>query len=121
MPTGQDFSFDITGCSTYPDEILEPIVMRLELVIGNAPILDRQIGAAGVEKFLAITFQVVSAVNEICYLSAETLPVPVHEGATQSLSRKEAFPPPDRQCPLVGSIPKGNRDLHVILHHRLAN
>ena len=95
--------------------------MRLELVIGNAPILDRQIGATGVEKLLAITFQVVSAVNEIRRLSAETLAVPVHERATQSLSRKEAFPPPDRQCRLVGSIPKGNCDLHVILHHRLAN
>src|SRR5258708_12429233 len=93
--------------------------MRLELVIGNAPILDRQIGATGVEKLLAITFQVVSAVNEIRCLSAETLPVPVHEGATQSLSRKEAFPPPHRQSRLLAPIPKGNSPLPPIPPHPL--
>jgi len=57
---GQDFSFDITGCAAYPDEVLEPIVMRLERVIGNAQsgLSDRAAVSPPNKLFGHLTFQV---------------------------------------------------------------
>ena len=59
--------------------------------------------------------------TEVRGLETEALTVPVDECATQSGTRQEALPPPDRQCGLIGRVAKGHGLANVVLHHRLAD
>ena len=116
-----DLALDVAGLAAYPAEIFEAIVVRLELRISDAPILDRQLRTTCFEKLLAVALLDMRLVDEIGDLEAEALAVPVHERAAQARSRQKARPPADRQSGLVGSVAKRHRLLDVVLHHPLAD
>ena len=79
VPAGLNPALDVARLAAHADKLLEPVVMGLELVISDAPILDRQFRPAGVEKLLAVALQKVRAINKVRDLRAEALAVPVHE------------------------------------------
>ena len=54
VPAGQDLALDVAGLAADPAQIFEAVVIGLDLVVGDAPILDRQLRSTGVEKFLAV-------------------------------------------------------------------
>src|SRR5258708_7909726 len=95
--------------------------MRLELVVGHAPIPDRELRTASVKKFLPVAFEDMRAVGEIGDLEAKALSVPVHECPAQALSRQEALPAAKGQRSLVGVVAEGHRHLRIVLHHPLAD
>jgi len=60
-----EFVLDVAGLAAYPAEIFETIVIRLKLIIGNAPILNRQIRTTGFEKLFPVALQDVRSVDEV--------------------------------------------------------
>ena len=52
IAAGLDLSLDVAGLAADTAEIFEAVVIRLELVVGDAPILDRQLRTAGSRNFL---------------------------------------------------------------------
>src|SRR5271168_485062 len=116
IATWLNLALDVPGPAAHAEEILETIVMGLELVIGDAPILDGEFRAACIEKLLSIALLDMRPVDEIGDLKTKALPIPVHEGAAESGPRQETRPAPDRQRRLVGRIAEGHCFLDVVLH-----
>ena len=89
-------------------EIFEAIVMRLELVIGDAPILDRHVlrQEAG-----AVAFGEMRARDEVRRQKPPGLRIPVHAAAADAVRRHEGAPAADRQRRLVHLVAEGEGGL----------
>ena len=57
IAAGLNLSFDIAGLAAHANEIFETIVIRLKLIIGDAPVLNRQLRTTGFEKFFPVTLK----------------------------------------------------------------
>ena len=97
IAAGLDLALDVAGLAADAAELFKAVVIGLQLVIGDAPVLDRQLRSAGIEKFLAVSLDDMAVQDEIGHLGAKALTVPVHERAAEALSRQKALPSADRQ------------------------
>jgi hypothetical protein len=113
-----NLAFDVSGLAAGPTEIFEPIVVRLELVIGDAPILNGQVR---IDEALAITLLEMGLVDEIDRLKAIRLAIPMHQRAAQTGSRQVSDPSPHRQRGLIRRVAGGHCFLDVVLHQGLAD
>src|SRR6202022_1161267 len=114
VAAGLDLALDVAGFAADATEIFEAVVVRLKIVIGDAPVLDRQLRSAGVEKFLAVALDSMAAQDKVRHLGAEALTVPVHERAAETLARQKALPAADRQRGLVRVVAKRHRDFRLV-------
>src|SRR5262249_57495785 len=89
-----DLALEVARLAARPAQIFEAVVMRLELLVGCAPILDGQLG---IDKVLAIALLEMRLVDEVGGLEAIGLAVPVHERTAEPGARQEASPPAHRQ------------------------
>jgi hypothetical protein len=94
-----------SGCAT---QILERVVMRLELVIGDAVVLNCHVLR---EKRSAIAFRQVRLEHEVARQEAERLGVPVHPTAADAIGRHERAPCADRQRGLIHLVAECERRL----------
>ena len=99
------------------DVVLERVVVRLELVVGDAPVLD---GAALGDLLLAVALDHVRAVAEVGRQEAPELARPVHHRAAESLTRVERAVLPHRQRRGTRVRPPRPRLPLEVDHHRVA-
>ena len=93
-----DLALEVAGLSASAAEIFEAVVIRLELVIGDAPVLDRHVLG---QKAGAVAFGQVGAQDEVGRQESPRLGIPVHAAAADAVGRHESAPGSDRQRRLV--------------------
>src|SRR4029450_7512338 len=98
-------------------EILEAVIVRLELVVGDAPVLDRPLR---IDEALAVALLEMRAIDEVGRLEAPGRAVPVRRRAAQARARHKTLPAPHRQRRLPRCVAKGHCLLDVVLGQRLA-
>src|SRR5690242_21654855 len=76
-----DCSFEVAGLAGDAAEIFELVVVGLELVVGDAPILNGHVGG---ERSRAIALDVVALGNEIRREKAKGHSVPVNAGTADA-------------------------------------
>src|SRR5215831_778955 len=113
-----DLAFDVSCLAARSTQIFESIIMRLKLVIADAPILN---GKLGIDKALAVTLLKVCLVDEVGRLKSIGLAIPMHQRAAHAGSGQKSYPSTHRQCRLVGRIANGHRLLDVILHQAFSD
>jgi len=89
-------------------EILKLVVMGLELVIGDAPVLDRHVRG---QEFFAIALGQVCFQLEVAGQKAPSLRVPMHASAANPIRRHEGPPAADWQRRLPDVMAESHRDL----------
>ena len=82
--------------------------MRLEIVVGDAPILDRHVLG---QKFRAIALGKVRLGDEIARKKAPGLGIPVQSAAADPVAEHEGAPVAHRQRGLTGIVAKRHRGL----------
>ena len=111
----------VPGGSRRAAQMFECIEMRLELVVGDAPVLDRHVRG---QEFRAVTLGQVRFQYEIGRQKAPGLRVPVQARATDAIGHQKRAPGADRQRRLPRIIAKGERRLsrphEQIVPHRIA-
>src|SRR5580765_1116635 len=73
-----DLALKVSGRATGAAEVLEPVVVRLEFLVSDAPVLD---GHVGRQKLRAVALQQVRAQHEVRRQESPGLRVPVHATA----------------------------------------
>src|SRR5215470_20419781 len=73
-----DLAFDVPCLAARSTQIFESIIMRLKLVIADAPILN---GKLGIDEALAVTLLEMRLVDEVCRLKSIGLAIPMHQRA----------------------------------------
>ena len=86
------------ACPDVPHKYSKLIVMRLEIVVSYAPILDCHVFG---KKTGAVTLSQMGASNEVGRQESPGLRVPVHAAAADAVWRHESAPGTDRQRGLV--------------------
>jgi len=81
---------DVAGLAAYPAEIFETVVIRLKLIIGNAPILIVRSGPQASRNFFRSAAG-YAFVDEVSHLRAETLAVQ-WTNEPRGQSRAKSFP-----------------------------
>jgi len=82
--------------------------MRLEIVEGDAPILNCHVRG---QKFRAIALRQVAAHREVGRQETPCLGVPMHAGAAGAVAEHESAPSPHRQRGLAGVVAECHRHL----------
>ena len=103
-----DRSLEIAGFARRAAQIFELVVMRLEIVVGDAPILD---GHVLRQEIGAVALRQVTAQHEIGRQKAPSLGVPMHAGAADAVAEHERAPVAHRQRRLVGVVAERHRHL----------
>ena len=98
--------FDVARSARRSAKVLEPIVMRLKLVVGDPPVLDRHVFG---QKSRAISFRQMRPEAEIGRQEAPRLRVPVDASAADAGRRHERAPVADRQRCLAHIVAKSER------------
>src|SRR5262249_40881269 len=84
----------IAGLPASAAEIFERVVVGLEVVVGDAPILNRHVFR---QEGGAVTLREVRAQDEIARQEAPGLRIPVHAAAADAVRRHERAPAADRE------------------------
>src|SRR3984957_19010194 len=113
-----NLALDVARLTAGAEQVLEAIVVWLQIIVGDAPILD---GEVRIEKILAVSFARARRQLKIVRLKAVGLAIPMHHGATEARARKKGLPAPNRQSHLRSLVAKRHRFAGVVLHHGLAN
>src|SRR5262249_60207796 len=79
-------ALDIAGLARCATEILELVVMGLELVIGDTPVLDRHVRG---QEFFAVALGQPRFHLKVARQKAPSLRVPMHASATDAIRRHE--------------------------------
>src|ERR1700743_3922538 len=111
-----NLTLEVSGLAAGAQQILEPVVVWLELVIGHTPILD---GEIGVQEPLAIARPGAGSQLEVVGLEAEGLTVPVHHGAAEPGAGQKRLPAPHGESRLRGVVAESDRLARIGLHPRL--
>ena len=93
------FAAQIAGLAGDAAQLLELVVIRLELVIGDGQVLDRHLGGNGV---LAVALSEMDAQLVIGRQPPPGHAVPVRAGAAEIGAWQERAETPDRQCRSAG-------------------
>src|SRR6185312_9707993 len=96
-----DLPAQVAGLAGDAEQLLESFVVRLQLLIGDAPILNRHIGR---QRGRAVALDQARAQLWVVFGPAETLAVPVIAGSADARARQERFDSADRQCRLVARV-----------------
>src|SRR5215470_19376877 len=84
-----DLAFDVSCLAARSTQILESIIMRLKLVIADAPILN---GKLGIDETLAVAPLKMCLVDEVGRLKSIGLAIPMHQRAAHAGSWQESDP-----------------------------
>ena len=101
-------SLEIAGFARRAAQIFELVVMRLEIVERDAPILD---GHVRRQETGAIPLRQVTAQHEIARQEAPGLGVPMNAGAADAIAEHEGAPVAHRQRRLIGVVAERHRNL----------
>ena len=82
--------------------------MWLEIIVGDAPILDRHVVR---QKVCAVPLGQMRFEDEIAGQKAPCFGIPVHAAATDAVGRHERAPRADRQCRLIHLVAESERVL----------
>src|SRR5690348_11475631 len=93
----------IAGLPRDAAQLLEPVVVRLELVIGDREVFDRHLGR---DCASSVALGEMSSKLVVTRQDAPREPVPVRTGAAQACARQERAEAPDRQRRLGGRMPQ---------------
>src|SRR3984957_11220560 len=113
-----NLALDVACLAAGAEQVLEAIVVRLEIIVGDTPVLD---GEVRIEKILAVAFARARRQLKIVRLEAVGLAIPMHHGATEARARKKGLPAPHRQSHLRSLVAERHGLAGVVLHHGLAN
>src|ERR1700730_17336922 len=113
-----NLTLDVARLAAGAEQVLEAIVVRLEGIVSDTPILD---GEVRIEKILAVAFARACRQLEIVRLESVCLAIPMHHGAAEARARQKRLPAPNRQRHLRSKVAECNRLARVVLHHGLAN
>ena len=108
IPAFVDLPFQIAGGARRPAKILELVVVWLEIVVGDAPVLDRHVRR---EKMCAISLRQMRLKDEIRGQEAPCLRVPVDPPAADAVHRHERAPAANRQRLLIHFVAKSEGEL----------
>src|SRR5690606_30665305 len=108
----------VARVARHADVPLEAVVVRLQLVVAERPVLH--VGALG-QSVLPVALDVVAPVPEVAREEPPRLGRPVHTGAAEPLPGVERPEPADRQGPGPGVRAPGPGLLRDVEHHRLAD
>ena len=98
----------ITGRARRAAEIFEVIVVRLKIIVGDAPILNRHVFR---QKLFAVALRQMRTSHEVARQEAKRLRIPVQPTAADAVAEHEGAPVPHRQRRLVGVVAKRHRHL----------
>ena len=88
----------IAGGAARPAEIFKSVVMRLEIFIGDAPILDRHVFG---KEARAIALGQMRFQHEVAGQKSPGFSIPVHASAPDTIRRHESAPRADRESGLI--------------------
>ncbi len=114
IAAGLDRAAQIAGLSGDRRGVLELVVIGLELVIGDAPVLDRHVLG---NEALAVALLVERAHLELHVGPPPGVAAPVHAGAADALARQERAEPAHRQRFLRGIVANRQR-VALGVHHQ---
>src|SRR6185437_5678411 len=103
-----DVALQIACRPTDPTQILEPVVVRFELLVSHAPVLNSHVRR---QEARAVALGQVCSETEIGGEKSPGLTVPVHAAAAYSVGGHERTPRTDRQGSLGGFVAEGERRL----------
>ncbi len=103
-----DISLEIAGGAGGAAHIFEPVVMRLDVLPGDAPVLDGHVVG---QEFLAVALGEMRAQDEIGRQEAPGLGVPVDAGAADAVAEHKGAPVAHRQRGLARLVAERHRDL----------
>src|SRR5262249_21892858 len=105
IAAGHDRAAQIASLARGATELVEAAEVRLELVIGDAPVLNRHVVR---DRLPAVTRQRLALEHEVARQEAPVVAGPVHAGAADALARRERAPAPHRQGALVREMAEGD-------------
>ncbi len=108
-----DLALDVAGLAGDRRGVFEPVVIGLELVVGDAPVLDRHVVG---DEFLAVALLVHGADLELHVGPAPGVAAPVRARAAHALARQERPQPPHRQRFLRDVVADRQRVARGVLH-----
>ena len=114
----EDFSGEIAGLAGNRSGVLELLVIRLELGIGDAPILNRHVVG---NEFFAVALFVSRANLEFHVGPAPGVAAPVHAGSAHHFAGQERAEPAHRQRVLLRIVAHGNGVARGVLHQVVAH
>src|SRR5207302_5372010 len=117
VAAGDDLAVEIAGLAADAVEILEAVVVALELVVGDAPVLA---GAVFRKLALAVARERAAARLEVPGQEAPGEPAPVHRGAAHALAGAERAELAHRQRGLGGVVPERDGLAREALHQLVA-
>ena len=114
VAAGLNHAAQIAGLAGNRCGVFELVVIGLELVIGDAPVLDRHVLG---NEALAVALLVERAHLELHVGPPPGVTAPVHAGAADALARQERAEPAHRQRFLRGIVAHGQR-VALGIHHQ---
>ena len=108
-----DLAIYVAGLARHRRSVFELVVIRLELGVGDAPILD---GHVGRDEALAVALLVEAADLELHVGPTPGVAAPVHGRAADDLAGQERAEPPHRQRFLRGIVAHRERVARGVLH-----
>ncbi len=116
VAAGDDLAFQVSRLAAHAVEALELVEVRLELLVGHAPVLA---GPVLGHVALAVARDRLAARLEVPGREAPGLGAPVHCGAAYALARLERAEVAHRQRGLVFVVAEGNGLAREVLHQRM--
>ena len=107
IAAGLDLAVQIARLAAGAAQLVELIVEGLELVVGDAPVLHRQLVVG--DRLLPVALLVVAPGQEIRGQEPPDLAVPVHSAAAHPGAEQEGTQVPHRQRLLVDVVADGQR------------
>src|ERR1700722_2721981 len=99
---------EIASCTRRAARVFETIVEGFELVVSDAPILDRHIFG---EERCSVALREMRLQHEVRRQEAPHLPVPVYPAPSDAIRRHEGAPATDRERRLVHLVAERERHL----------
>src|SRR5262245_35501738 len=118
IPAGLDLALDVAGFAGDRGGMLELVVVGLELVVGDAPVLDRHVRG---DEILAVALLVHGADFELHVGPAPGVAAPMHARAADHLARQERPEAAHRQRLLRRVVADRQRVARRVLHQVVAN
>jgi hypothetical protein len=100
-----NLALDVSGRARRAAQIFKLIVVRLKLVVGDAPVLNRHVFR---QEARAVTFGQMRARQEITWQKTEGLGVPMQATAADAVAEHEGAPVANRQRRLTGIVAEGH-------------
>jgi MFS family permease len=111
-------AFAVAGLAGAAAQVLELVVVRLEIVVRDAPVLDRHVDR---DEPRAVAVGRVLADDEVGGQEAPRLPVPVDAGAARAGAGTERAEMTHRQRDLVHAVAERERLAHRLLEDAVAH